>query len=168
MGGSISVPLKDISISNSIIDYNNGIKKETTIKNGICSEYNYKLDLDTKNWILMNEETLTINMNNNYSDFYMNSDQLNNLLSSNNDITKLDGPEIKIKKENIPKTIYELDTKLKEYKFDYEKIDLVKKYQENTGCINLDETHKLTSLFNSDIAKVKYYESVVKCLVKKL
>lgn len=167
MGGHASVPFKDITISNSVVDYNNGIKKETTIKNGICNEFNYRLDPGTKNWMLMKQESLSINIQNNYADFYINDTQLNELIKSEN-TTDLEGPELNISKENIPTTIYDLNNKLKEYKKDYEKLNLVKKYQENIGCINLNDTQKIVSSFYSDVAKVKYYESVVKCLIKKL
>jgi hypothetical protein len=165
MGGRNSVPFKEINISRSTVDYNNGIKKETSIKNNICSENDYKLDPITKNWILMKQDSITLQLNSRYGEFTIDENQVSKLITAD-DLSELDGPEINIKKENLPTSISSLNNKMKEYKMDYEKLDLINKYQENFGCIKLEESENLAESFDSEVARVKYYKSIIKCQVK--
>jgi hypothetical protein len=162
------VPFRSIDINNTETDYNTGTKREVVLKNGCWSDRFYKLNDASSKWILINEEIGKFNIHDENASITISSNNIKTLFDTKKDLTFVDenGPELDIKKEDIPKDIDTLYTAVKNYNFDYQKIDLVKKYQSHIDCVPLDFVYNLANTFNSDKSKVKLYENVLKCVNK--
>ncbi len=170
------------TISN--VDYSKGTKNETIIKNGIVTNRYYKHD-QFGNWILINEETtknsdmfqgITASVNGNVV-MDNNGMRVGNIVMDHNGMRignlKMDHTGISFtNQDSEPKVVdsknfNELYESAKTLNNDNEKIDLVNGYQKNVSCIPLNNVFKLSTLFQSDASKVKLYESVIKCIVRR-
>jgi hypothetical protein len=187
--GNVTSSFSSSSISSINIDNDKGTKVETIIKDDLMTKRFYKLD-QFGNWILLKEEKNDVKIDgfNLSSGFKMdhNGMRIGNIIMDHNGMQvgniKMDHSGITInnekiitvnindeenEEENIPENFDMLYKTIKKYEFDNQKIDLVKRYQKYNSCISLDNIHKIVSTLHHDSSKIKIYENVIKCLLKK-
>ena len=172
--------------SSTNIDHKSGTKEEVSLKNGIWTIRKYEKD-NNDDWKLVQEETDDIKP-------LMNTFSLKDGITIGNDGVKIgnldindkgvmlgnqriviiedesDKPTVKsstINVEEVPNNPEHLYTKFQQIKSEHQRIDLLKRYQQQYACVPVEYARKLADTLSTNSNKVQLYETILKCIVKR-
>jgi hypothetical protein len=164
MGSSLSSAITNISTKSSKIDHIHGIKEEQTTENGIYYKRRYKKDKHG-DWILINEQVDELKGIADVIGAFDSFVNISNVRVGN--VHFKNKPHTSGTDCKDPQGTYRELFQSKLDLTDYQKIDLVKRYQEKHCCLPLDKAMKLAQSFKTKEGMIMLYETVIKCASKR-